>query len=338
VSVERVGSLGASLTVSGGSLHLGLVLLLGTCIGKHELLPTLLRGAHRTLRPHEKVSTEASNLSKGEMCFNLSLSISFQVFITREQDLWAPRVLEPEAGSGLLQASPSHSRGELREHHMFVMPRPVYNTPGGRSRTSSSSTTSRGGGCHQRLQLRWWPLPEIPTAPLRRPAIDVFIFGGGRCQTYRQHHLGAHHQHLQLWWWSLLDLPTAPQGGPPSTSSISMVATTKNPDNTPRGPAIVVFNFSGGRCRKSRQHPQGAHHRRLQLRWWPLLGVPPSMSPTLVVASARPADNTPQGARHQHLQLQWWPLPKILTAPLGGMPSTSSTSVVATAGPPDNTS
>jgi hypothetical protein len=149
-------------------LHLGLVLLLGTCIGKHELLPTLLRGAHRTLRPHEKVSTEASNLSKGEMCFNPSLSISFQVFITREQDLWAPRVLEPEAGSDLLQASPSHSRGELREHHMFVMPRPVYNTPGGRSRTSSSSTTSQGGG-----------------------AINVSNFGGGHCRKSQQHPSGG---------------------------------------------------------------------------------------------------------------------------------------------------
>jgi hypothetical protein len=225
VSVERVGSLGASLTVSGGSLHLGLVLLLGTCIGKHELLPTLLRGAHRTLRPHEKVSTEASNLSKGEMCFNLSLSISFQVFITREQDLWAPRVLEPEAGSGLLQASPSHSRGELREHHMFVMPRPVYNTPGGRSRTSSSSTTSRGGGCHQRLQLRWCTPQE------------------------------ARHRRLQLWWWSLPDLPTAPPRGPPSTSPTLVVVTVGPADSTPRGPTIDVFNFDGGHYQKSRQHP-----------------------------------------------------------------------------------
>jgi hypothetical protein len=54
VSVEQVGFLGASLTVSGGSLRLGLVLLIGTCIGKRELLPTPLRGAHGTSKPHEK--------------------------------------------------------------------------------------------------------------------------------------------------------------------------------------------------------------------------------------------------------------------------------------------
>jgi hypothetical protein len=61
------------------------------------------------------------------MHFNLSLSISFQVSKTREQDPRATRVLEPEEGSSLLQALPSHSRGELRGHHMFVMPRPVHN-------------------------------------------------------------------------------------------------------------------------------------------------------------------------------------------------------------------
>jgi hypothetical protein len=42
--VERVGSLGVSLTVSGGSLRLGLILLLGTCVMRRELLHTPLRG------------------------------------------------------------------------------------------------------------------------------------------------------------------------------------------------------------------------------------------------------------------------------------------------------
>jgi hypothetical protein len=51
MSIEQVGSLGASLTVSGGSLHLGLVLLLSTCAGRRELLPTPLRGAHGMSRP-----------------------------------------------------------------------------------------------------------------------------------------------------------------------------------------------------------------------------------------------------------------------------------------------
>jgi hypothetical protein len=46
MSVEQVGSLGASLTISDGSLRLGLILLLGTCVERRELLPTPLRGAH----------------------------------------------------------------------------------------------------------------------------------------------------------------------------------------------------------------------------------------------------------------------------------------------------
>jgi hypothetical protein len=54
VSAGWVCSLRASLTVSGGSLRHGLVLLLGTCVGRHELLPTLIRGAHDMSRPQEK--------------------------------------------------------------------------------------------------------------------------------------------------------------------------------------------------------------------------------------------------------------------------------------------
>jgi hypothetical protein len=42
----RICSLSASLTISGGSLCLSLILLLGTCVGRHELLPTPLRDAH----------------------------------------------------------------------------------------------------------------------------------------------------------------------------------------------------------------------------------------------------------------------------------------------------
>jgi hypothetical protein len=123
-------------------------------------------------------------------------------------------------------------------------------------------------------------------------------------------------------WWPLPEIPAAP----------------------PTRPAIDVSNFSGGRCRRYRQHPP--------------LG-PPSTSSTSMVAAARPAASTPRGsainvcnidggrcrnsqqhptgARHQRLQLWWWPLPEISTAPPGGPPSTSSTSVVVTVGPPDST-
>jgi hypothetical protein len=85
------------------------------------------------------------------------------------------------------------------------------------------------------LLLRWWPLPDMPPAPPRGPAIDVFNFNSGRCQTCRQH----------------------PPRGPPSTSSTSVVAAAGHAATTPRGPAIDVFNFSGGRYRTCHQHPPG---------------------------------------------------------------------------------
>jgi hypothetical protein len=75
VSVERVGSLGASLSVSGGSLRLGLVLLLDTCVGRHELLPTPLRGSTRHVQAPRKILIEVLNLSKGEIYSNYSLRI-----------------------------------------------------------------------------------------------------------------------------------------------------------------------------------------------------------------------------------------------------------------------
>jgi hypothetical protein len=71
----------------------------------------------------------------------------------------------------------------------------------------------RTGARHRRLQLRWWPLPDLPPAPPRGPlsmsstlvvaaarpsastpqgpTVDVFNFGGGRCRTCRQHPKGA---------------------------------------------------------------------------------------------------------------------------------------------------
>jgi hypothetical protein len=78
------------------------------------------------------------------------------------------------------------------------------------------------------------------------------------------------------------------------------------PSAPPRGSAIDVFNFSGGRYRTYRQYPSGVRHQRLQLRWWPLsdmLPAPPrglsSMSSTSMVATAGPVANTPQGARRR---------------------------------------
>jgi hypothetical protein len=62
----------------------------------------------------------------------------------------------------------------------------ISNSGGGRCRTCRQHPQ---GARHRRLQLWWWPLPNLPTAP-----------PGGR------------HRCLQLWWWPLPDLPTAPPG------------------------------------------------------------------------------------------------------------------------------
>jgi hypothetical protein len=67
------------------------------------------------------------------------------------------------------------------------------------------------GARYRCLQLRWWPLPDLPPAPPRGPVINVFNFGGGRYQTYRQH----------------------PPGGPPSTSPTPLVAAARPVDSTP---------------------------------------------------------------------------------------------------------
>jgi hypothetical protein len=42
-----------------------------------------------------------------------------------------------------------------------------------------------------------------------------------------------------------------------------VVAVAENLDSTHRGPAVDVFNISGGRCRTCRQHSQGARHQHL---------------------------------------------------------------------------
>jgi hypothetical protein len=57
--------------------------------------------------------------------------------------------------------------------------------------------------------------------PPRGPSIDViFKLGGGRCQTHRQH----------------------PSGGPPSTSSSTLVVDAAGPaGSTPKGPATDII-------------------------------------------------------------------------------------------------
>jgi hypothetical protein len=74
--------------------------------------------------------------------------------------------------------------------------------------------------------------------------------------------------------------------GPAIDVSTSVVAAAGPATSTPQGPTIDVFNFDGTRCRNCSQHPQGARHQRLRLRWWSrhflalMVGAPEPSAPT----------------------------------------------------------
>jgi hypothetical protein len=129
---------------------------------------------------------------------------------------------------GFCNHSPPCPRGGLHRQCApgSPAPAPLRSPPstflsvgGGCSRISSFGTPQ--GAHHRRLQLQWWSLPDLPPAPPRGPAINVFSFDGDPCRTCRQH----------------------PPGGPPSTSSTSVVVAAVLAASTPRGPTIDVFNF-----------------------------------------------------------------------------------------------
>jgi hypothetical protein len=152
---------------------------------------------------------------------------------------------------------------------------------------------------------------------LRGPAIDVFSFGGSRCQPCRQH----------------------PPRGPPSTSSTSVVAAAGPAASTPRGPPSTSPTSVVAAARHVSSTPQGAHHRRLQLWWWPLLDLP-AAPPR---GSAIDAFNFGGGRYrtcHQPIDVSNFGGGRCRTYrqhPPGAPPSTSPTSVVAPAGPAGST-
>jgi hypothetical protein len=192
-----------------------------------------------------------------------------------------------------------------------------------------------GGGCqksrqhpqgarHQHLQLQWWPVPEILTAPR-----------GGSPSTSPTSVVAA-----------TGNPDSTTQGGQPLTSSTSVVAAAGNPDSTSQRPRHRCLQHQWWPLPKilTASH-RGARHRHLQYRWWPLskiLTTPPK-GPAIDISNfggGRCQKSRLQpvgGGRHQRLHLWWWPLPEIPTAPPGGPPSTFSTSVVAVARDPDNT-
>jgi hypothetical protein len=109
-------------------------------------------------------------------------------------------------------------------------------------------------GPRRRLQLQWWPLPDMPPAPPTGSAIDVFSFGGGRCRTCHQHTQGARHQRLQLRWWPLLNMALAPLGGRHRRLQLWWWPLSDLLPAPPRRATINVFNFVGGCCRTYRSH------------------------------------------------------------------------------------
>jgi hypothetical protein len=94
------------------------------------------------------------------------------------------------------------------------------------------------GAHHRRLQLRWWPLPNIPPAPPRWPAINIFNFGGVHCQTCRQHPPRGLPSTSPTSGPSAL----APPGGPPSTYFLALMVGALGPlaPAPPGGPLLTA--------------------------------------------------------------------------------------------------
>jgi hypothetical protein len=140
-----------------------------------------------------------------------------------------PRPIFMSGICGSVQAAGALGRppwGSLYYKHLFLLQNSLHNTIDARGVPSMSPTpvvaaagpaaSTPQGAHHRRLQLRWWPLPDLPTAPPRGAAIDISSSGGGRYWTCRQHPPGGHRR-LQLRWRPLPDLPPAPPGDQPST-------------------------------------------------------------------------------------------------------------------------
>jgi hypothetical protein len=103
-----------------------------------------------------------------------------------------------------------------------------------------------------------------------------------------------------------------------------VLAATGPAASIPKGPAINIFSFGGGRYRSYRQHARGPaiNVSNFKLRWWPLPDMPvaPSRGPAIDISSF--------GGGHD------WPCQQ---HPKRGPPSTSSASVVAAIGPAAST-
>jgi hypothetical protein len=155
---------------------------------------------------------------------------------------------------------------------------PATSSPRGPSLMSSTSVVANAGPAastsqgpaHRRLQLRWWPLPDLLTAPPR----------------------GALSTSPTSVVTTVEPTGSTPQGGPPSTSLSSVVATAGPAGSTPQGPTIDVSNFGEGRSAIDVSNVGGDRYQTY--RHHPLAG-PPLMSPISVVAAVGSACSTPRG-------------------------------------------
>jgi hypothetical protein len=207
----------------------------------------------------------------------------------KQRELWASPPPLPPAGSFYYQHL------FCRTH--FILP---WTPEGPPSMSSTSVVAGAGptastpqGARHQRLQLRWWPLSNLPTAPPRGPTINVSNSAGGRCQTCRQH----------------------PLGGPPSTSPILVVAAAGPAASTPQGahhrrfakPGTCRQNFSsdiyqGGHC--------GKHYHYKQATWRKnggrsfgenFLGPYSAKNPGIIIPLQKLSPNQRTGVRHYQI-------------------------------------
>jgi hypothetical protein len=149
-----------------------------------------VQGGTRHVQALRKASVEVSNLSKGEMCSNYSLSIYPYVFAT----IHRPTQGAGSAGAALLDLQLWHLPGACRRR---------FQVDGGRARTFSSGT-SRGPAINVFMLMVGAPGPSTPTPPGGPPSTFSHLWW--RARTISSDTSWGPSSTFSCWWWALPDL------------------------------------------------------------------------------------------------------------------------------------
>jgi hypothetical protein len=179
--------------------------MLSTCVGRRELLPIPLRGGGtRHVQTPRRASVEVSNLSKGEMCSNYSLSICPKISAT---------IHRPTRGAG----SACAALPDLLLRHLPRAHRQYFHVNGGRSRTFSSVTSP--GACRRRFHVDGGRSPTFSSDTSRGPGVNILTLMVGALDLQLRHLSGAHVNVFTLMVGAPRPSAPAPPEGPSSTFS-----------------------------------------------------------------------------------------------------------------------